>query len=332
MKAIVCTRYGPPDVLELKAVAKPTPKDNEVLIKVHASVVGPADCAFRKGDPFLIRLIYGLTKPRLAIQGVEFAGEIEAVGKAVTRLKSGDPVFGISPDHFGAHAEYLCLPADKPLVIKSALMSFAEAVGLCDGGLTALTFLRDKAQLQHGQTVLINGASGAVGVYAVQLAKHFGADVTGVCSTANVELVRALGADTVIDYTKADFTKTDQTYDVIFDAVGKRSFPQCKRALKPQGVYLTTVPSLAIVRDMVWTSMRGGKKATFTAAGLQQNQENLCFLNELFAAGKLKAVIDRCYLLEQVAEAHRYVETGRKRGNVVITVAQQDKSFLSPSP
>lgn len=321
MKAMICTKYGTPDVLQLKEVAKPTPKDKELLIKVHAAVVGPSDCAFRKGEPFIVKLIYGLTKPRLATQGVEFAGEIEAVGNAVKLFKPGDQVFGMSPDRFGAHAEYLCLPEDKPVVIKPANTTYTEAVGICDGATTALTFLRDVAKLQRGQTVLINGASGAVGTYAVQLAKHFGAEVTGVCSTTNVELVKSLGADEVIDYTKTDFTQSSERYDVIFDAVGKRSFSQCKGALTAKGVYLTTVPTLAIVRDMLWTAMRGGKKAKFAAAGLMQNKDNLTFLKELFEAGKLKAVIDRRYPLEQIAEAHRYVDKGHKKGNVVITVA-----------
>lgn len=208
MKAIVCTKYGSPDVLQLKEVAKPIPKNNEILVKIHAGVVGPSDCAFRKGDPFIVKFIYGLTKPRLSIQGVEFAGEIEAIGSDVKLFKKGDRVFGISPDRFGANAEYMCLPEDKPVAVMPPLMTYEDAVGICDGALTALIFLRDTAKIQPGQKILINGASGAVGSYAVQLAKHFGAEVTGVCSTANVELVKSLGADAVIDYTREDFTKT----------------------------------------------------------------------------------------------------------------------------
>lgn len=322
MKAIVCTTYGSPEVLQLKEVAKPAPKDKEVLIRVHAAVVGPSDCAFRKGDPFIIKLIYGLTRPRLSTQGVEFAGEIEAVGKDVKLFKQGDQVFGISPNSFGAHAEYMCLPEDKPVIIKPANTTYEEAVGICDGAPTALTFLRDVAKLQRGQKILINGASGAVGAYAVQLARYYEAEVTGVCSSTNVELVKSLGADTVIDYTKADFTNIGQTYDVIFDAVGKSSFSRCKAALTRNGKYLSTVPTFRIVFQMLWTSMIGGKKAKFAAAGLMQNKENLAFLKELIEAGKLKAVIDRRYLLEQIPEAHRYVETGRKKGNVIITVVQ----------
>jgi NADPH:quinone reductase-like Zn-dependent oxidoreductase len=321
MKAIICTKYGSPDVLQLKEVAKPTPKDNEVLIRVHAAVVGPADCAFRKGDPFIIKLLYGLTRPKMSTQGVEFAGEIEAVGKAVKLFKQGDQVFGMSPDSFGAHAEYMCLPEDKPVVIKPANTTYEEAVGICDGATTALTFLRDVAKLQRGQKILINGASGAVGTYAVQLAKYYGAEVTGVCSTTNKEMVKSLGVDKIIDYTKEDFTKSGQPYDVIFDAVGKSSFSRCQGSLTQNGVYLSTVPTLGIVLQMLRTSMFGSKRAKFAAAGLMQNKDNLNFLKELIEARTIKSVIDRRYPLEQIAEAHRYVETGRKKGNVVITVA-----------
>lgn len=321
MKAVVCTTYGSPDVLQLKEVARPVPKDNEVVIRIHAAIAGPADCAFRKGEPFIIKLMYGLRKPKFAIIGTELAGEIEAVGKEVTLFKPGDQVCGMSIHSFGAYAEYICLPESAPLVIKPVSMTYAESAGMCDGATTALTFLRDIAHIQRGQNVLINGASGAVGAYAVQLAQHFGAEVTGVCSTTNVDMVKSLGADTVIDYTSVDFTQTGQTYDVIFDAVGKRSFAQCKAALTQTGIYLTTVPALTIVRDMVWTSLRGSKKAKFAAAGLMQNKDNLIFLKEMVEAGQLHAVIDRCYPLEQLAAAHRYVETGHKKGNVVITVA-----------
>jgi NADPH:quinone reductase-like Zn-dependent oxidoreductase len=318
MKAIICTAYGSPDVLQLQEVSKPTPKENEVLVKVHAAVVGPSDCAFRKGEPFIVRLIYGLQKPRLATQGVEFAGEIEAVGAAVTQFKPGDSVFGMSTDTFGAHAEYICLPETKPLARKPANFTYEEAVALCDGAPTALTFLRDVAKLQRGQKVLINGASGAVGSAAVQLAKYYGTKVTGVCSTTNVDLVKSLGADAVIDYTQEDFTRNDQTYDVIFDAVGKSSFLRCKGSLTANGVYLTTVPNLGMVRDLLVTLFSRGKKAKFATAGLMQNHANLNFLKELAEAGQIRAVIDRRYPLEQVPDAHRYVDTERKRGNVVI--------------
>lgn len=320
MKAIICTKYGPPEMLQFQDVAKPTPKDDEVLVKIQAAVVTPSDCAFRKADPFIIRLMYGLMQPKFSIPGVEFAGQIEALGKAVTQFKQGDPVYGISPDRFGAHAEYMCLPANKPCAIKPTNASFAETVAICDGALTALIFLRDVAKLQHGQKILINGASGAVGVYTVQLAKYYGAHVTGVCSTANMALVTSLGADQVIDYTQTDFTKAEQSYDVIFDAVGKSSFAQCKAALTPTGMYLSTVPSLTILLQMLWTAKIGSKKAKFVASGLMQNKDNLNFITQLIEAGVLKAVIDRRYPLTQVSEAHRYVETGRKKGNVVIII------------
>lgn len=321
MKAIVCTKYGSPDVLQLKEVAKPTPKDNEVLIRIFAAAVGPADCAFRKGDPFIIKLVYGLRRPKHPIRGTELAGEIETVGKDVKCFKVGDQVFGLSATTSGAHAEYKCLPEDKPLIIKPATMTYEDAVAVCDGAATALTFLRDKAKIQRGQKVLINGASGSVGIYAVQLAKYFGAEVTGVCSTANFELVKSLGADKLIDYTKEDFTTSGQTYDVIFDAVGKRSFAQCKSSLTRKGVYLSTVPALSIVLQMLWTSTFSSKKAVFTTAGLIQTKENLIYLKELYEAGKIKPVIDRRYPLEQIAEAHRYVDSGHKKGNVIITLA-----------
>ncbi|MBK9746843.1 MAG: NAD(P)-dependent alcohol dehydrogenase [Chloroflexi bacterium] len=321
MKAIISTQYGSPDVLQFAEIAQPMPQADEVLIKVHAATVTPSDCAFRKADPFIIRLMYGLTKPRLAVPGVEFAGEIVAVGSAVTTFKAGDRVCGISPDRFGAQAEYLTLPVTKPLTLMSPRQSYAEAVGIVDGAATALLFLRDVAKVQRGQRVLINGASGAVGAYAVQIAKYYGAHVTGVCSAANVELVRSLGADAVIDYTREDFAKSGQAYDVIFDAVGKRTYGQCQRALTPQGIYMTTVPTLGTAVALLRTARSRGKRAGFTTAGLKQNRANLDFLTGLFDQGALRAVIDRCYPLAQVAEAHRYVETGRKKGNVIITVA-----------
>jgi NADPH:quinone reductase-like Zn-dependent oxidoreductase len=319
MRAIIGTQYGSPEVLQLKEVAKPIPGDNEVLIKVHAGSVTPADCAFRKADPVLIRFLYGLTRPKYAIPGVEFAGEIEAVGKDVKSFKPGEQVFGLSPDRFGAHAEYLCLPEDKPMTMKPAGMSYEEAAGILDGATTALTFLRDEAKLERGQKVLINGASGAVGYFAVQLAKHYGAEVTGVCSAANAAFVKSMGADFVIDYAKEDFTQGNLTYDVIFDAVGKSSFSRCKNVLTETGVYLTTVPAPGVVWHMLLTSKSKGKKARFVASGLMQKKSNLDFLGELHGLGKIRTAIDRRYPLAHIVEAHRYVETGHKKGNVVIT-------------
>jgi NADPH:quinone reductase-like Zn-dependent oxidoreductase len=319
MRAMICTNYGSPDVFQLQEVNTPIPKDYEVRIKIHAASVGPSDCTFRKGSP-AVKLVYGLKKPRNPIFGAELSGIIDAVGSKVTRYKVGDQVFGLSAKTFGAQAEYKCLHVYSPLAIKPASMSFEEAVAICDGAPTALTFLRDKAKLQRGQRILINGASGAVGIYAVQIARSLGAEVTGVCSGANVELVKMHGADQVIDYTQEDFTKNGQIYDVIFDAVGKRSFSECKSSLTKRGVYLSTVLSLSILLDMMKTTVFGKKKAIFVTAGLMQNQANLNFLTELYKSGKIKAVIDQRYPLEHLSEAHRYVETGHKKGNVVITL------------
>jgi NADPH:quinone reductase-like Zn-dependent oxidoreductase len=322
MKAIVYTKYGPPDVLQLKEVEKPTPKDNEVLIRVYATTVTAADCAFRSGNPFFARFYTGLMRPKNSILGTELAGEIELVGKDVKLFKKGDSIFGTSIS-FGAHAEFKCLPEDGSLAIKPANLTYGDAAAVCDGALTALPFLRDQANIQNGQKVLIHGASGSVGTFAVQLAKYFGAEVTGVCSTTNLEMVKSLGADKVIDYTKEDFTKNGQTYDIIFDTVGKSSFSRCKRSLKQSGVYLSTVPSPAIMLQMLWTSKFGSKKAIFAATGLRPSSEktkDLIFLKELIEAGKIKPAIDRRYPLEQIAEAHSYVEKGHKKGNVVITL------------
>jgi NADPH:quinone reductase-like Zn-dependent oxidoreductase len=324
MRAIVYHKYGLSDVLELQEVAKPLPREHDILIHVHAAAVTPADIAFRKGEPFLGRLFSGLIRPK-KIPGVEFAGDIEAVGTAVTCFQKGDQVFGTAGTGFGAHAEYICVPEDGVVARKPTTLTYEEAVAVCDGALTALVFLRDKAHIQRGQKILINGASGAVGAAAVQLARYFGAEVTGVCSTTNVAMVRSLGSDTVIDYTKEDFTTNGQTYDIIFDAVGKSSFARCKGSLTPRGVYLATVPTLSILLQTVWTAKIGSKKAIFTTAGLKQRQENLNFLSELVEARKLQAVIDRRYPLEHMAEAHRYVEKGHKKGNVVIRVEQQSK-------
>ena len=328
MKAIVYTKYGPPDVLQLTEVEKPTPKNNEVLLKIYATAVTATDCTFRKGDQLSARSFTGLTKPKNTILGDVLAGEIEAVGQDVTSFKPGDQVFGSSGSGFGAHAEYTCLPEDGALAIKPANLTYEEAVAVYDGALTALPFLRDKANIQSGQKILINGASGSIGTAAVQLAKVFGADVTGVCSTANVELVKSLGAAKVIDYTKEDFTQSGETYDVIFDTVGKSSFSRCKNSLTQTGIYLTPVLKLGILLQMLWTSMVGGKKAMITFAGLRsasEKAEDLIFLKELVEAGKIKPVIDRCYPLEQAVEAHRYVETGHKKGNVIITLEHNSK-------
>ena len=319
MKSIVYEKYGPPDVLELKVVEKPLPKDNEVLIKIHATTVTTAEIAFLTGDPFISRFFTGLTKPKNPIAGVELAGEIETAGLDVKRFKEGDQVYALT--EYGTHAEYLCLPEDGAVAIKPTNMTYEEAAAAVDGTLTALHFLRDRGNIQSGQKVLINGASGSIGTFAVQLARYYGAEVTGVCSTTNLELVKSLGADKVIDYTKEDFTKSGQTYDVIFDVVIKTSFSGCKSSLKQRGLYLTTGWPLL---QALWTSMVGSKKIIFGI--MSQNPENLIFLKELIEAGKIKSVIDRRYPLEQIAEAHRYVEKGHKKGNVVITVEHNNKT------
>ncbi len=329
MKAMVCTKYGPADVLQLKDVDKPTPKDNELLIRIDGAAVNSTDPTFRLGKPLIGRLFTGLLKPKFPIPGDVLAGEIEAVGKDVTRFKVGDQVYGTLAPNLGAHAEYTCMPEDGALTLKPTNMTYGEAAAIVDGALTALTFLRDTGKIQSGQNVLIYGASGSVGTAAVQLAKFYGATVTGVCSTTNLEMVQSLGADDVIDYTKEDFTKTGQTYDIIFDTVAKSSFSRCKSALKKGGLYLSTFPSLGMMLQVLWTSMVGSKKAKFAAAGLKPSNEkveDLIFLKELIEAGKLKTVIDRNYTLEQMAEAHRYVEKGHKKGNVVITIEHNNST------
>lgn len=320
MKAIVYTKFGSPDVLELKKVAKPAPKDNEVLIRIVATTVASEDPGIRARPG-----LNGFLKPKKSILGFYLAGEVEAVGKDVTRFKVGDQVYGNTGlGLLGTYAEYICMPEEGALAMKPANITYAEAAALPNGALTALPFLRDKGNIQSGQKVLINGASGAVGTFAVQLAKYFGAEVTGVCSPTNLEMVKSLGADTVIDYTKEDFTKNGQTYDIIFDTVGKSSFSSCKNSLTENGTYLTTVPSPATMLQMLWTSMTGGKKVGIAATGLRPSNEKtkeLVFLNGLIETGKIKAVIDRSYPLEQMAEAHKYVEAGHKKGNVVITIS-----------
>ena len=323
MKAIVYTKYGPPDVLQLKEVEKPTPKDNEVQIRIYATTVTATECTFRKGEPFFSRLFTGLRRPKITTLGEELAGEIEAAGKDVKLFKKGNQVFGTAGPGFGANAEYICIPEDGVLAIKPSNMNYVESASSVDGFLTALPFLRDKGNIQSGQRVLINGASGSVGSAAVQIARYFGAEVTGVCSTANLEMVRTLGAKNVIDYTKEDFTRTGQTYDIIFDAVGKISFSRCKSSLKQNGIFLEAGIGLGIFPHVLWTSMFGGKKARIAATGLRSPQErtkDLILLKELMEEGKIKSVIDRQYSLEKIAEAHSYVDQGHKKGNVVITV------------
>ena len=325
MKAILHTKFGPPDELKVGEVEKPTPKDNEVLIKIHAASVTTSDCNVRnltfapKWATVPMRLfIFGVFKPRVNILGIDLAGEIEAVGKDVKQYKKGDQVFGTNEPTFGTHAEYICVPEDGVLTIKPPTITWEEAAAIPNMGNTALTFIRDMGNVQSGQKILINGASGGVGTFAVQLAKHFGAEVTGVCSTTNLEMVKSLGADKVIDYTQEDFTKNGETYDVIFDVVSKSSFSQCKNSLNKNGIYLVTVPSVATIFQMLFTSMAGSKKVK--SGGADIKLDNIIFLKELIEAGKLKAVIDRTYPFEQTVEAFKYVEKGRKKGTVVITI------------
>jgi NADPH:quinone reductase-like Zn-dependent oxidoreductase len=322
MKAIVCTKYGPPEVLKLQEIAKPVPKDNEVLIKIYATTVSIMDIrirGFRVPLSFWLpaRIALGLGKPKKAILGAELAGVIEATGRDVKKFRKGDQVFAY-PGHLGGtYAEYICLPENGCLAIKPSNITFEEAAAIPFGGNTALHFLK-MGNIRSGQKVLIYGASGAVGTYAVQLAKYFGAEVTGVCSNANLELVKSLGADKVIDYTREDFTKNGETYDVIFDTVGKSPFAGSMRSLKKDGTYLHGVATPAITLRIKWNSMMGHKKLIGGTA--IPEVENLVFLKGLIEAGKIKPVIDRRYPLEKIAEAHRYVEKGHKKGNVVITV------------
>jgi len=330
MKAIVYTEYGSPDVLQFKDVEKPTPKHNEILIRIHAISVNFGDLMarnFKEISPrkfnmpsffwLPARMEFGFRKPRKKILGNEFAGEIEAVGKDVKLFREGDQVFGYRGQSMGAYAEYLCMPEDGLVAPKPANMTYEEAATVPYGALTALNLLR-KVHIQSGQKVLINGASGGIGSAAVQLAKYFGAEVTGVCRTPRLEFVKSLGADKVIDYTKEDFTKNGETYDLIFDILGKSSFSRCKSSLNQNGRYLLASFKMKQLFQMLWTSMLGSKKV-ICALSLEK-AEDLIFIKELVEAGKIKSVIDRRYPLEQTAEAHRYVETGHKKGNVIITV------------
>ncbi len=317
MKAIICQKYGSPDVLQLQEIEKPVPKDNEILVKIYATAVNSADWRLRKPDPIAVRLFFGFTKPKIAILGGVLAGEVEAVGKAVTRFKQGDQIYGATGMSLGCYAEYKCLPEDAPIALKPQNMSFEAAAAIPFGGMTALHFLR-KANIQRGQKVLIYGASGAVGTAAVQLAKYYGAEVTGVCSNSNVEMVKSLGADMVIDYTKNDFTKTSEKYDVIFDTVGKTSFFRTKSLLNKNGFFLLCSAGVAHSLLGAGTSLLGTTKAILGVA--QEKSEDLVFLKELIEAGNYTSVIDQTYPLAQVPEAHRYAEKGHKKGNVVITV------------
>jgi NADPH:quinone reductase-like Zn-dependent oxidoreductase len=322
MKAIVYERYGPPDVLEMKEVAKPTPKNNEVLIKTHATTVTSGDWRARSLDmPVgfgpIARLVFGVLRPRQPILGTELAGEVESVGRDVSKFKVGDQVFAFGGAGMGCYVEYKCMPEDGAVALKPANLTYDEAAAMSFGGTTALHFFR-RGKLQRGERVLVNGASGGVGTAAVQLAKHFGAEVTGVCSAANVELVRSLGANHVIDYTKDDFTENGETYDVIVDTVGTAPFSRSKGSLRERGRLLLVLGGLPDMLQSPWASMTSSKKVI--AGPAPGRAEDLRFLAELAKAGEFKPVIDRRYPFERIAEAHRYVDKGHKKGNVVITL------------
>jgi NADPH:quinone reductase-like Zn-dependent oxidoreductase len=317
VRAVVYDRYGAPDVQRLEDVERPVPKEDEVLVRIHATTVTRTDCGWRIGSPFFTRLFLGLRRPKREILGMELAGEVEAVGAAVTEFELRDQVFGVTG--FGAHAEFVCIREDAALAHKPAGMTFEEAAAVCDGACTALSCLKS-ADLRKGRSILIYGASGSIGTAAVQLARYFEADVTAVCSTKDVELVRSLGADRVIDYTQEDFTKNSETYDVVFDAVGKHSFRRSRRSLKPGGIYIDTdlgfmwhVPLLDLLTRRI-----GDKTVKLGIA--KYTKKDVLLLKELIEAGKYRAVIDRCYPLEDVVDATRYVETEQKTGNVVLRV------------
>jgi NADPH:quinone reductase-like Zn-dependent oxidoreductase len=319
MKAIIYTQYGPPEVVRLTEIEKPVPKDSEVLIKVFASTVNRTDCGFRSAEYFIVRFFSGLIRPRNKILGNEFAGEIEAAGKNATSFKPGDKVFGYNDTKFGAHAQYMVMDEKEPIAAMPENFTYEEAAPITEGAHYALCDIR-AARIKAGQNILINGATGAIGSAAVQIVKFLGATVTAVCDTKNINLVKSLGADVVIDYKKEDFTKIPQTFDVVFDAVGKSSFGKCKPLLTKRGIYISTElgymsqnPFLALI-----TPFLGGKKVLFPIPTI--SKEDVLFLRDLVEKGKYKPVIDRRFPLEQIVDAYRYVETGQKTGNVVITV------------
>ena len=322
MKAIVCTKYGPPDALQFKEVQKPVPRDNEVLVKVYAATVNRTDCGILRADPFITRFFTGLFKPKQPVSGTEFSGKIEAVGKSVTVFKVGDKVFGFDE---GSHAQYMTISEDKALTTIPENIDYEQAAASTEGAHYAYNFIK-KVNLKSGQKVLVNGATGAIGTAAVQFLKYFGANVTAVCNTKNIELVKSLGADKVIDYTKEDFTKDNQNYSFIFDTVGKSSFVKCKPLLQPGGVYVSS--ELGYMAQNLFlvliTPIIGKKKVIFPIP--TDCRGSILFIKKLIEKGKFNAVIDRKYPLEQVAEAFRYVEKGQKTGNVVITVGHSNKT------
>lgn len=323
MKAALIERYGPPEVLAVREVATPRPGPKDVLVRQHASTVSPADCAFRSADPFIVRFFAGLTRPSSPIPGGAVAGVVEAVGSAVMRFAPGDRVYGTTDPKPGAMAELVVVAEAGALVKMPDTLEFGEAAGLTYSFLTAMPFLRDEARLAPGQTILINGAAGSTGLCAVQLARHMGAHVTATCSAGKMELVRSLGADRVIDRGREDFWRATSAYDVIFDAVGKSSFAACREALKPGGIYLTTVPSFAILGAMLGPKRRDGKRGKLATTGLRPTADkakDLVVLNQLVESGALRGIVDRRFPLGDIAAAHRYVELGTKAGDVIIDI------------
>lgn len=333
MRAIVYDRYGPAEVLRLAEVPRPSPKPSEVLIRIVAATVNRTDCGFRRGEPWIARFWSGLMRPRLPILGNELFGVVEEVGANVTDFRAGDQVCGLTGARFGAHAEYVCLPADAPIVPKPSDLGSEEAAGAWDGPWLALTCLR-KAGVGAGQHVLVYGASGSIGGSAVQLARHLGARVTAVCNTRNLDLVRSFGADEVVDYTRTDFTRLDPTFDVVLDAVGKTTFGACRRLLKPDGRFLSTDlgPWWQNPLLQVWTGIVGGKKAGLAIPDSKRVREDVQFLRDVIEAKGLRPVIDRTYPLEEIVEAHRYVDTEQKTGSVVIRVANRPPTPSASRP
>jgi len=322
VKAAVARRYGPPDVVTVADVPRPEPRDDEILVRVRAAAVGVVDGLARRGSPWYARAHFGPLRPRFPVLGCDFAGDVAAAGPAVSRFGVGEAVFGTIAPRFGAHAEYVCLPEHGAVAAKPEGVSYVEAAALADA--TALCFLRDKAGLRPGQAVLVNGASGAVGSSAVQLAVHLGASVTGVCSGPHVRLVRKLGASSVIDYTRTDFTRAGRRYDVIFDVAGTSSFLRCRRVLNPGGVYLTTALSPAIFAQMPWTARFGSRRAVIAFTGLRpasEKQRDLLVISGLAEASALVPVVGACYPLDRIADAYRHVDAGHKKGTIVVTVS-----------
>lgn len=325
MKAICVTKYGGTDVLQIREMQIPSPKVNEILIKVYSAAVNSTDPVFRKGKPYISRMFTGLLKPKHSIPGDVLSGEVVEIGNKVTKFKVGDRVFGYTSEKLGAQAEFICLPDDSPITMIPENVSYLDAAGIVDGGHTALVFLREKGEIKDKKKVLIYGASGSVGTAAVQLAIHFNAEVTGVCSTENVEMIKSLGVEKVIDYTKVDFTQEDKKYDVIFDTVAKKTFSQCKKALNENGIYLTTFPTFEVLLKSLFQSRKKGSRAHFVAAGMKPSSEkiiNLQYLAGLMKQDKIKTVISKRYEMDEIVKAHSYVETGHKKGNVVLDICQ----------